>query len=362
VLARERFLEQFEALSAVADHNTPPALEVAPLEFDFDRDPEPPAYVVDRLFERQTVNVVSGDTGAGKSIVLASLIVAVCTDRGEWLGRDVDALRVLCVDEENPSRVVRDRLRALGMRNQHCERLRYFNRQGFNIGTPAWTACLRGEAAEHRAELIVIDTASAATNAEVNDNDTVTRLFTEALRPIATDLDAAVVLLHHERKQQPGQPANPGQAMMGARQWAGQSDTDVALRIVSPLSEETAENGNRLLRSEVVMRTPKVRDGEPDNPRLVVVTSEKEKRKLLWLSVTDGGRFDRAPRKQDTLADRLVALLSDQGEMSRSQIATELDVDEGGSLNRALKGALTASRISRIKKGIYGPTTPQPQF
>jgi RecA-family ATPase len=338
----------------------PASGNIAPVVFDFDQDPEPPAYLVDRLLERQTVNILSGDTGAGKSLVMAALVVAICTARGTWLGREVYADRVLVIDEENPSRVVRDRLRALGLRNEHAARLRYFNRQGFTIGTPEWTERLRTEAREHKADLVVIDTAAAATNAEVNDNDAVAALYRNALRPIATELDLAVVVLHHERKPQPGQnKRDPGQAMMGARQWAGQADSHIALRCHTPLAEESDVSGHRALRSEFVMSTPKIRDGEPDVPVVVAIESTKDRSgRLLSMRVTELGRLEVEPSKQQILTDAVTELLAERGEMRRADIEQALGSPSVGTLARALKLAMDAGLITSPRRGSYAPATP----
>jgi hypothetical protein len=68
------------------------------------------------------------------------------------------------------------------------------------------------------------------TAADVNENDPVVALY-KALRPIASDLGVAIILLHHERKQQVGQTRDRSQAMLGARQWAGQADRQLTVRV-----------------------------------------------------------------------------------------------------------------------------------
>jgi hypothetical protein len=333
---------------------------VAPVavDFDFSAEPEPPAYLVDRLLERATVNVLSGDTGAGKSIIIASLIVAVCSGCTTWLDREVYADRVLVVDEENAERLVKARLRALGLCNEHADKLRYFSRQGFVVGTPEWTESLRNEAIDHQADLIVVDTAAAATSAEVNDNTEVAALY-RVLRSIATDLDLAVVLLHHERKPQPGQSrGDRGQAMMGARQWAGQADCHIALRPHVALVETPADDGKRDLRFELVMSTPKVRDGEPDVPEVLSITSTKNSRgSLLSMSVTSAGRLEAEPSKQQTAADAVAALLAERGELRRAEIEQAL-VYSGGTLDRALKLAMDAGLITTPRRGSYALAAP----
>jgi len=335
-----------------------PAESFQPLVFDFDKEPEPPCYVVDRLFERQTVNVLSGDTGAGKSIVMSSLIVAVCMG-SDWLGHEVSAQRVVIVDEENSEPTVRTRLWALGLRTEHAGRLRYFNREGFTIGDRPWTGRLMRAAREHRADLIIIDTAGAATNAEVNDNDAVVGLYRDALRPIATELNAAVVILHHERKSQVGQSRDPGQAMMGARQWAAQADTHLSLKVTEQVVETPGADGHRELRSERVMRMPKNRHGEPDVPQRIAIESTKDGRRLLTMRVITCGRYEKEPTKAVTLAEEIADLLRQRGEMKTQDIQRELKAGKS-TLYDALRKALADGKIVKPGQGRYAPAPTEP--
>jgi hypothetical protein len=352
-------LEQIRDLSASPRPETRSPL---PLELDFDEEPEAPDYVVDRLLERQTVTILSGDTGAGKSILAQSLTVAICSGRESWLGRELFGERVLVIDEENGGRVVRSRLRALGMTNKHRERLRYFNRAGFCIGEPEWTAILLKEAGKHAADLIIIDTAMAATSADVNDNDAVARLFGDALRPLASELNAAVLVLHHERKQQVNQPTDPGQAMMGARQWAGQADTHLSLRRKEELSEQPLEGDKRALRSEFLICAPKVRDGEVHPKRIVVVSSEKQGNRLLSMSVEDGGIHEREPSKHQTTMGRIAELLNEKGEMKRGGILTALSDIADTTIDRAISEAVVEGLIVKVKHGLYRAAIPEPSI
>jgi hypothetical protein len=334
-----------------------------PLDIDFDAEPEPPRYVVDRVFERQTVNVLSGDTGSAKSILGAALTAAALTG-GEWLGRVVDADRVLVVDEENPSRTIRSRLRALGLTNAHRDGLRYYNRGGVRIGEERWSEWLRREAADHGADLVIIDTAMAACAADVNDNDEVVKLYTEALRPVATDLDLAIVVLHHERKHQAGQSRNPGQAMMGARQWAGQADAHVTVAVDgTELTEEEGPGGSRRLRRSFVMRpAEKVRDGEPNFRERVVVTSEKAPDGTLrWMQVESEGPIEAAETRPDGLARDLGGAIEEaEGEMTKGELAQIVGEDPGATtFERGIARALELGLVARVKRGVYGPPPDQ---
>jgi len=211
-------------------------------DFDLDAEPPEPDYIVADLIERRTVNVLSGDTGAAKSIHALDGAVAMVNGT-TWLGRAIDGegLRVLYVDEENPSRVVHSRLRGLGLDNASKDNLRYFRRQGIQLDD--CTEWLRGQCAEFRPDVIFVDTAMAATGVEVNDNTAVVAFYREVLRPIAEEYGLAVIVLHHERKPGAQEKRNAGMAMMGARQWAGQADVHMTLTAESGYVETPREHG-----------------------------------------------------------------------------------------------------------------------
>lgn len=83
--------------------------------FDFEGDQTPPEWLVEGVIERGTVTVLSGDTSAGKSSVADALSVSVLKG-APWLGCPVNRGHVLYIDEENHRRVVRDRLKAFGVK------------------------------------------------------------------------------------------------------------------------------------------------------------------------------------------------------------------------------------------------------
>lgn len=322
-----------------------------PLDFDFDSPPLAPRDVVAGRLERGAITVLSGDTGAAKSILSGALVVAAA-EGSDWIGRAVTARRTLVLDEENPERLVRARLRALGMTNDRRESLRYFNRIGATLGADDWIPWLRHEALEHRPDVVVIDTATAATAAEVNDNDGVARLY-GALRPLAAELDMAIMLLHHERKLAAGTTRDPGLAMMGARQWAGQADTHMAIAVAGPLVEEGAESGHRRLRRAFTLRLPKSRDGEPDYTEAVSVVSEKgPARQLLSMAVVAGGPIEHEP----TMAEKLGAVLAEHGDMSTRELAHIVGANpDHGNFRDGLKSGERDGLLRKVRHGIWGP-------
>ncbi len=336
-----------------------------PLALDFDTVPDAPDWIVHRLIERGTVVVLSGDTGSAKSIVSSSLIPAALQD-GSWLGHRCDVRRVMVVDEENPERLVAARLRALGVRNDMRDRLRYFSRQGVALGDgEKWDSWVRAELENFRPDLLVIDTLMAACDVEdTNSNSEAVRVM-KHLRALAREFGCAILLLHHERKRSKEHPASSGQAMLGARQWAGQADAQMTLTVESDLIEDDADtDGHVTLRRSFKFRpAEKDRDGRSNVPRRVAVESEKDAAgRLLWMRVADEGPIT-DESAQDAAESSIVATLAGaegDGVMTTADLAAAFGERDprnpSGTFRRALRAAQESGRIEQVKRGRYRVT------
>jgi energy-coupling factor transporter ATP-binding protein EcfA2 len=322
-------------------------IDPTPLALDFERDDEPPDWLINGVIERGTVVVLSGDTASGKSLVADALTVAVLKGT-EWLGRDAQPGRVVYVDEENHRRLVRDRLAAFGLTNAEAHGLVYYLRQCVCLGDADWNAWLVRTAQEHRADLVVIDTASSTTTGDVNDNSRVAQLYRDALRP-ATVAGAAVLLLHHERKTRSDEHRQAGQAMMGARQWAGQADGHLAIRATGSLTNEPTDDGRSRQRFPVELETPKHRDGQPPLPQRLVIASERDARnRLTWMALRP---------ERDPLLDKLLSAYVGTEALKRAELAGAVGLDPGGgTFQRLLKAALASGEIEKAGHGCYART------
>jgi RecA-family ATPase len=258
-----------------------------PMTFDFDGPPPEPDWLVQGLIERGTITLLSADSGAGKSMVSASIAVAIIQGK-PWNGRPTTGGRVLVVDEENFRRVVHNRLRALGMTNAHRANLRYFLRAGVKLGAEDWGERVQEELEAFKPDLLIIDTAAAATSVDMNDNTGVAALFATTLRPLADE--CAVMLLHHERKPQQGGKRDAGHAMMGARQWAGQADSHLALEKLGEVHVEPLPGGGVRKRYPIGLEMPKNRDGDAAREKLVILSENDPGCPVKWIRVERVGR------------------------------------------------------------------------
>lgn len=331
------------------------------LKFDFDAPPEPPRYVVDGLFERATVNVISSDTGIGKTWMSCSLIAAALAE-ASWLDRSVEARRVIVVDEENPAAVIRSRLRAFGATTEQAdEQLRYFSRQGISLGEERWNEWLIEQAVEHAADLILVDTAMVATAlGDVNDNTEVANIY-KSLRKIAEDTDAAIVLFHHHRKSQGEKPRCGGQEMMGGRQWAGQADAHITLGRRGDTTEQETEDGSAVLLIE--FRVEKLRNGKASRPEELKVTIRNEDGCLLTAAAESLGAVEREPSQIEVVIENMLEVLTERGELSSQELYELVGEDASQrTLERARKQAVDGGLIVRCRKGVYRAADGEPEI
>lgn len=190
---------------------------------DLEREPEPPVDLVPRVLTRGWITLFSGAPGVGKSYGHQSLIAAALTGR-TWLGLSVTGIeRILVIDEENPPGVAFQRLRGLGVVPEHAERLRYFSQTGCRLGAGTWATELVEIVEEWRPDLVIVDSASSATATLLNENDSISAMFSEVLRPLAR-LGCAVLVLHHHRKA----GGDVGERILGGMQWEGQLDRHIS--------------------------------------------------------------------------------------------------------------------------------------
>lgn len=334
-----------------------------PLDFDFDAPPEAPDWIVHGVIERGTVTILSGDTGAAKSIISQWLTVAALKG-GDWFGRSTTIDRVLYIDEENPERLVRARLRAMGLSNAERAGLRYFSREGVTLGLEEDDKALRTALEEFSPDLLIVDTLMSASADDVLSNvAAVARM--KAMRAIASEHGCAVLVMHHERKQQKDGPvAGSSQQSMGARQWVGQSDATLTIAVEADMQRDDLDGGGFKLRRTFKMRTAeKDRDGRLNGLRRIAVESEKDDReRLLWMTVSDEGPISQETAQSAEVQAIVTALADAEGDgvlTTRDLAATAGEDDPGdpsGTFRRALREAVESGRVEKVKRGHYRAT------
>jgi len=260
--------------------------------------PDPPAdYLIEEgasrgLLERGTITILGAESGAGKSMVVGALAVAM-TEGAMWLGRQVKPGRVLYIDGEMPARLAATRLRAFGLTSDGAARLRLACRPGITIMDSDDLRDLREAVAEHRTDLLILDTAMSLTEGlDPMDNGGVTALYSRRLGPIAADFDCAILITHHERKRdekaERGASASAG-ALLGAQAWRARADSQWALEVEPDPSSVRHTIDGQVERYNVRMRFPKNREsGDRSKNEQVTIESlhDYESGSLRWMTVS----------------------------------------------------------------------------
>lgn len=187
-------------------------------------------WLVHNLLPSPSVGFLVGAPNCGKSTIAVD--VAMRVFHGEdWIGRRVAPASVLYVAGEAPRGIGE---RATAWRRAHgacAPRDRYFA-VATNVpplSSPVGMAELQGIVADlaqqrgHAPGLVIIDTLSAHW-AESEDKAEFAAPAMAALQQIAQQHGACFLLLHHERKPQPGQGGGAWAAMRGSGAWNGSAD------------------------------------------------------------------------------------------------------------------------------------------
>lgn len=161
--------------------------------------PEPPRWVIDGMICQGDLHLLIGEMNAGKSWITMAMTVALTEGWPSFLGHDVIRPgRVLYFDEENPEDMVVERLQRLGLTAKGSENLRYVKDAGIRLDKDPDTVL--DEAMDFRPTLIILDSLTRIHTQDENSAGSMAALFNDAIKPLAREADAAVVLIHHVNK------------------------------------------------------------------------------------------------------------------------------------------------------------------
>ena len=195
--------------------------------------PPEPEWLVPGLLCKGTMIVLAGGAGVGKSVLCYTLAMALASGR-PFLGRALAPTRVLYIDQENSLPDLTEYLhwvwRGLGEPSvaEIDTRLRIEHFSLSAAGAGRYNR-MRGMAAEHNPELIVLDTTAPVCQLEdENDNAEASR----AIRELRTVQSAAgnactILLLKHAKlvtQERADDEAPVRHTIRGAKTWSGELD------------------------------------------------------------------------------------------------------------------------------------------
>jgi len=164
-------------------------LSSEPVEYDW--------YVKDLLVKSEIV-MLSADPGTGKSWIAMALALATLGILPDWLGMEV--LRkgpVVFVDQENPEHTARRRLQQLGLTDDHQD-MHYLWYQGVRLDEQPER--LHEYVRLVEPALVVVDSISRVHFKNENSAEEMNPLMNGGVYPLARQLGANVVLIHHLNK------------------------------------------------------------------------------------------------------------------------------------------------------------------
>lgn len=164
---------------------------------DLTADPPPVRWVIQDTICHGDIHMLIGEPSIGKSWLTMGMAIAVASGT-EFLGRHTEQGRVLYVDEENPEDLIYHRLHKLGLTPEIAQHIRYLSNEGIRLDKQADD--LVTEALEYDPSLIILDSLTRFHTEDENNAGAMATLFNDALKPLARQTGAAVVLIHHANK------------------------------------------------------------------------------------------------------------------------------------------------------------------
>lgn len=276
--------------------------------------------------ERATVNCLHGFGGLGKSLITGTLALAI-TLGGRLLDQECAKGRVLIIDAENPRREIKRRTQRLRL---DPDATRYLRASGpiLSAGFEKW---LELEILDHKADLVILDSQRGLYPGDEKEANEM-RLFYSALRRIAEETDAAILVIHHDNK---------------GRDFSGSTDIDASVDTRMHLHVDDKDEDIVYLKHakcRQAKRLPEVKIEIIVDSTGVYITSKGERQK------SPGGRP--ASKLPTVQTDILEILVRADGPMTRSQIAYSLNVEHNDStLRRAWTALQNAGEIIHIGGG-----------
>ena len=166
---------------------------------DLTADPPPVRWLIQDMICHGDIHMLIGEPSIGKSWLTMGMAIAVAGGQAAFLGREVvEHGRVLYVDEENPEDLIYHRLTKLGLNSEIAGNIRYLSNVGVRLDRQADE--LINEAMDYEPSLIILDSLTRFHTEDENNAGAMAALFNDALKPLARQTGAAVVLIHHANK------------------------------------------------------------------------------------------------------------------------------------------------------------------
>jgi RecA-family ATPase len=154
-------------------------------------------WVIEKLIPHQGITIISGAPASFKTWVLLRMAIDIA--KGESLVGQFKCEKnsVLIIDEENPLRIVRERMYALGAGVKLP--IYYLSQKGFLVSKKGMIEDVLAICEEKKIDIIFIDSLVRINNADENDASKMAEVFRGIRRFCQSG--KTVIITHHERKE-----------------------------------------------------------------------------------------------------------------------------------------------------------------
>lgn len=202
-------------------------------------------WLVKDLILKGDITMFTGEPGVGKSWLAQALAVSMAEGDPQWLGMDLERHgRVMYVDQENPLVTARHRLESLGLTDTGIDNMHYLWFQGVRFDQEPERILEHAEL--WQPDLIVFDSFGRFHFKNENTAEDMNPILNASVYPLARDLGATVVLIHHVPKEGKG-PRGSG---------AIQAANDLTLEVQHQTRKNGTKTGNYLLVPDKLRNVP----------------------------------------------------------------------------------------------------------
>jgi hypothetical protein len=257
--------------------------------------PEPLDWIAEGIYARGKLTLFGGREKGGKSLVQLGLAVCMASGGGEIAGISVKPGTVLIIDAENGEREIHRRLRAIGLKPEHSERLVCAEARGFDLREDL------GQVVDlidrYEPDLLLLDSFRALWRGDERDEAQVADAL-DPLRELSHDRVLAAGLTHHAQK--------------AGEEYRGSSAIGASVEWVVMLSRVRDD----LDRTRRKLSNPLARFAREREDRWLSICSEGDDGPV-WL---DGAEAFKRPKPRDETAQAVMDTLTGDVK-SRSEIA-----------------------------------------
>jgi len=284
----------------------------------------PIQWVVENLIPRESITMLSGHPRAFKTWIVLHIAAQVASGGSVFGKFQTTRTKVLIIDEEDSSFIIKDRSKKLSMSKD--DDIYVWIQQGFKADNEEHLKQLKWFILENNIGLVCLDSFRRIQNRDENVAKEVAEVF-ECIREISK-LGVAVLITHHHRKQSFLQRGATDQSLRGS--------SDILASLDGHLMVERND-----LENVLQIRQTKIRVAEEIKPFEVKIVKSYEG----LVSLEYSGELAEAKVKKEVAKDLLLALLTEE-EIDRATIDLQLSGQVGKTaIGTALQELVTEELI-----------------